>query len=87
LGRHERAYTGHECERVSESAEGLRVGRKDAKDVAATLDGNGAAQANPLMLTSSQLAPMVAGRPRVRLFPERWRRSAPCAGTAVSPAN
>src|SRR5271154_794922 len=48
LGRHEGAHTGHEFECVSESAERRRIGRKDANDVAAVLNGKGAAQGNLL---------------------------------------
>src|SRR3984957_440205 len=58
LWRHERAYSGHECKRVRESAEGRRVGRKDTEYVAAMLDGNRAVQATLLAPASAQRSPM-----------------------------
>src|ERR1700679_1127319 len=57
LGWHKRAYTGHECKRMRESAEGRRVGRKDAKDISAMLDGDSTVQTNPLTPTFVQPAP------------------------------
>jgi hypothetical protein len=87
LGRNERANTGHECECMSESAKGRRVGRKDAKDFSTVLDGNWAAQVNPLTPTSVQIAAVAAGWPRVRLFPDRWPPSVPYAGVPAAPAD
>ena len=63
LGRHERPYAGHERKRMSESAEGRRVGWKDAKDISAVVDGNRALQTDPLTPTSVQNAPVAAGCP------------------------
>src|SRR6202042_471519 len=71
LWRHERAYTGHECKRVRESAEGRRVGRKDTEYVAAMLDGNRAVQAPLLAPASAQCSAMTAERLRARPFRER----------------
>ena len=48
LRGHESAYARHELKRVSKSAEGRGVGRKDAEDISAMRDGNGALQVNPL---------------------------------------
>ena len=57
LRRHEGAYARHERKGVSESAEGRRVRRKNAKDVTTFFDGNGAAQASLLTSALIQCAP------------------------------
>src|ERR1700729_3517681 len=87
LWRHERAYTGHECKRVRESAERRRVGRKDTKYVAAMLDGDRSVQATLLAPASAHRPPMPAERLYARPFRERPRSAAEYDRASDTPAN
>src|ERR1700722_13190520 len=67
LRGHEGAYARYELKRVSKSAEGRSIGRKDAKDISGMRDGNRALQVDPLKPTPIRTTHVAAGWTPTRL--------------------